>query len=75
MKIPSAYFTAQTLTPDATTAAPAWVHRRTADADIYFIANQSDTPTTLNTRFRITNKQPELWHPMTGAAEPPPAVA
>jgi hypothetical protein len=63
-------FTAQTLTTDATTAAPAWAHRRTADADIYFIANQSDSPATLNTRFRPTTKQPELWRPMDGTSEP-----
>lgn len=47
--------------------APAWVHRRTADADIYFIANQSDAPLHLDARFRATGKHISLWRPMDGA--------
>jgi hypothetical protein len=54
-------------------SAPAWVHRRTADADIYFVVNQADAPQHIDARFRVTGKQAEIWRPMTGevsAADP-----
>jgi hypothetical protein len=47
--------------------APAWVHRRTADADIYFVANQADAPVHLNARFRVSGKDVQVWRPMDGA--------
>jgi hypothetical protein len=45
---------------------PAWVHRHTADADIYFVANQSDVPVHLNARFRVSGKDVQVWRPMDG---------
>jgi hypothetical protein len=47
-------------------SAPAWVHRHTADADIYFVVNQADAPQHIEARFRVTGKQAEIWRPMTG---------
>ncbi|MEJ0033652.1 MAG: glycosyl hydrolase [Bacteroidota bacterium] len=44
----------------------AYIHRKTADADIYFIANQRRLPADVVCRFRISNKQPETWDPVTG---------
>jgi hypothetical protein len=47
-------------------SAPAWVHRRTTDADIYFVVNQADGPQHIDARFRVTGKEAEIWRPMTG---------
>ncbi|MGA1981377.1 MAG: glycosyl hydrolase [Acidobacteriaceae bacterium] len=43
---------------------PAWVHRHTADADIYFVVNQADEPVHLNARFRVSGKDVQVWRPM-----------
>ncbi|MBN2314668.1 MAG: hypothetical protein JXM79_12125 [Sedimentisphaerales bacterium] len=48
----------------------AWIHRRTDNADIYFIANLTDRPHAIDVRFRISDKEAELWHPDTGEIEP-----
>lgn len=47
-----------------------YIHRRTADTDIYFLANQRRTSEELVCKFRVTNKQPELWDPVTGKTTP-----
>jgi hypothetical protein len=47
-----------------------WIHRRTKDADFYFIANHTDRPFDGQARFRTTGREAELWHPDTGATEP-----
>ncbi|MBN1421199.1 MAG: hypothetical protein JXP34_20670 [Planctomycetes bacterium] len=38
-----------------------WIHRATAEADIYFLSNQRDRATTIAPVFRIRGKAPELW--------------
>jgi hypothetical protein len=48
----------------------AWLHRRTADADVYYLASQSDRPDTVEARFRVAGREPEIWHPDTGLTEP-----
>jgi len=48
----------------------AWIHRRTVDADIYFIANRTDSPHDIDIRFRISGKEAELWYPDTGEIKP-----
>ncbi len=48
---------------------PAWIHRRTASADIYFVVNQADAPVHLLARFRATGKCVQIWRPMNGAIE------
>jgi len=45
---------------------PTWVHRRTKDADIYFVANQADAPVHLDARFRVSGKDVQVWRPMDG---------
>lgn len=50
-------------------AAPVWVHRRSADADIYFIANQTDGAVQMNAHFRANGKNVEIWRPMDGGQE------
>lgn len=51
-------------------AALPFVHRKLADGDSYFIANQKDRRETITARFRITGKAAELWHADTGKSEP-----
>jgi hypothetical protein len=48
----------------------AWIHRRTDDADIYFIVNRIDNPHEIDVRFHISGKEAEIWHPDTGEIEP-----
>ena len=47
-----------------------WLHRRAGDADIYFVANQTDRKQDINARFRVSGKEAELWHADTGEIEP-----
>lgn len=47
-----------------------WIHRRTADADIYWVANARDEA--LHTAFslRVSGKRPELWNAEDGTVRP-----
>lgn len=47
-----------------------FVHRATAGEDIYFVVNQADHAESIEARFRVTGKAPELWHAETGTFEP-----
>jgi hypothetical protein len=47
----------------------AFVHRRLAGADIYFLDNRNDRNETVDASFRIAGKIPELWHAETGKSE------
>jgi hypothetical protein len=47
-----------------------FVHRRLIDGDIYFIDNRSDHAESIDAFFRISGRQPELWHAETGMIEP-----
>ena len=51
-------------------ASARWSHRRTDDAEIYFIANLRNRAQTLECTFRVHGKAPELWMPDTGAITP-----
>ena len=46
-----------------------FVHRRTTDADIYFVDNRGDQASTVNATFRVSGKTPELWYAETGRTE------
>ena len=48
----------------------AWLHRRAGDADIYYVANLTDSAQAFNARFRVEGKEAELWHPDTGEIVP-----
>jgi hypothetical protein len=55
------------IAPDFTSSGKIRYMHRTADhADIYFVSNRTDRATDAACHFRITGKQPELWHPVTG---------
>jgi alpha-L-rhamnosidase len=43
-----------------------FLHRRLADGDSYFIVNRKDRAETVEARFRVTGKVPELWDAETG---------
>jgi len=45
------------------------IHRRTTNADIYFVANQTDSTQDVKARFRVSGKAAEIWHPDTGSIE------
>ena len=67
-------FSAIKLPPDfgCTANAPAnlkFIHRQAGDAEIYFISNQKQQPVDAVCTFRVSGKQPELWHPDTGQTE------
>lgn len=47
-----------------------FVHRKLADGDSWFLVNRRDRTETIEARFRVTGKAPELWHAETGELEP-----
>jgi len=46
-----------------------YIHRRTADTEIYFVANSQPHEFTTTCSFRVTGRVPELWHPDSGHIE------
>lgn len=43
-----------------------FIHRRTEEADIYFVSSRRETPVEGYFKFRVSGRQPELWNPLTG---------
>ena len=62
------------LTPDMAVSAGAadigFVHRRTDSADIYFVANTSNTPRATDATFRVAAGAAERWNPIDGSVVP-----
>lgn len=56
-------------------ASPVWIHRKLADQDLYFVANQSDESVMLNVRVRAQGRSAEIWRPMTGERTLPDATS
>ncbi len=58
------------LKPDVTFAPASpqigFIHRKTSDAEIYFVANTSNAPQNVTASFRVQGMQPELWDPFSG---------
>ncbi|WP_298763466.1 glycosyl hydrolase [uncultured Polaribacter sp.] len=46
-----------------------FIHRKTAKADIYFMANTRKEARDVTVRFRVAGKQPELWNSEKGTIE------
>ncbi len=46
-----------------------FVHRRLKDREIYWVNNRKDRAETVQARFRVTGRKPELWHPETATTE------
>ena len=59
-------------TPDFATGNPAigFIHRKTDNADIYFVVNTSNQPVRGQARARVKNQQAEWWDPFTGRVSP-----
>ncbi|HEV7331539.1 MAG TPA: glycosyl hydrolase [Flavisolibacter sp.] len=49
-----------------------FVHRHTAEEDIYFVCNQRRTYEEVVCTFRVSRKQPEIWDAVTGTIMPQP---
>jgi hypothetical protein len=45
------------------------LHRRTDDADIYFISNQSNVSQSVHARFRVEGRAPEVWRAESASIE------
>lgn len=43
-----------------------YIHYTIEDADVYFVCNQTNQPKSVVCAFRVCQKQPELWDPVTG---------
>lgn len=43
-----------------------FIHRRTEVSDNYFLANTANTTRSVQATFRVTDRQPEWWNPLTG---------
>jgi hypothetical protein len=55
------------LTPDVIMPADfVFTHRQEAGTDLYFLANQKNEPRKAEISFRMVNRQPEIWDPLTG---------
>jgi hypothetical protein len=52
--------------PESSQESTDYIHRRTPEADIYFVRNTSDASLRLEARFRVQNRRPETWDPVTG---------
>jgi hypothetical protein len=60
------------LPPDFESAVPLrFTHRRSADADYYFVANPKAEPLTTTAAFRAGARAPEFWWPASGRIERP----
>jgi alpha-L-rhamnosidase len=49
------------------------LHRHSAEADLYFVANRLDKPRNVTVDFRIQGKQPELWQAEDASIHDAPA--
>ena len=46
------------------------IHRKTENEEIYFIRNTTESPISIDVSFRVKNKTPEFWDPVSGAITP-----
>lgn len=50
-----------------------YTHRKLGEVEIYFITNQSEQMIRIEPKFRVQDKQPELWDAITGSVRLLPA--
>jgi hypothetical protein len=46
------------------------LHRRTREADIYFVSNQKDRAEEVSAAFRVAGRAPEIWRAVDGSTQP-----
>jgi hypothetical protein len=63
---PDCTFTGQAEHPDDLD----YIHRTSGDAEIYYIINRKNQPTTRDFTFRVTGRQPEIFDPVSGSIRP-----
>jgi hypothetical protein len=56
--------------PDFSGAPLRYIHRRSEDTDIYFVANPVGQRLSVSPTFRVSGRTPELWWPESGRTEP-----
>ena len=62
--------------PDFSSDGPIrYIHRRTPELDLYFVANRTGKRLETRCTFRVANRQPELWDPLTGEVRGLPEYA
>ena len=71
----AAVLAAASVLPDVSFSHPldgeiAWIHRRTADADVYYVTSPRTARSDVDVRFRVAGREPEIWRPETGRIEP-----
>ena len=59
-------FAKDRIAPDFEGEGLKWIHRRTGNMDVYFVANTRPEPLVRECVFRVTAKTAELWDPETG---------
>jgi hypothetical protein len=47
-----------------------FIHRTTDDAEIYFVANRENRVASLDCTFRVSDRVPEIWDPVTAQMQP-----
>jgi hypothetical protein len=47
-----------------------FLHRRSDDAEIYFVNNRQNRAESIEARFRVIGRHPEIWRADTGLSEP-----
>jgi hypothetical protein len=73
---PKQWLTQESVRPDFTcltedyTESLDYIHRRTKDADIYFVRNKSLQPINADCLFRVKDSTPQLWDPAGGTMKP-----
>lgn len=55
---------------NSTSSKVAWIHRRTDNADMYFVVNRTDTLLDLSMTLRTAGREAELWDPADGSINP-----
>ncbi len=71
-----AVLTANGVSPDFAFSKPSsdsevlFLHRRIQDGDAYFINNRRNRAESIEARFRVSGKRPEIWRAETGLTEP-----
>lgn len=62
----AAVFARDGLRPDFEGAGLQFIHRRTGEAEVYFVSHQENREADRVCTFRVSGKRPELWDPETG---------